>query len=651
MARVQPFSRRTVVKLCSYGSACAILVCLSAPLQAQVGPILGLPFIGTGSADSVFSQIDFAETYMDTANKEQQKNAEQRAQRQHQVDIGAISALDLNASDKAIQEFNRATTLMKAQQSKKAIEHLEKAIKAYPKFVSAYNSLGLAYLDQGDNRARSEFETAAKLDEKFPGSFLNLGMLSLSLNDFASAQTQLERAASFSSKNPRILMALAYAQNGNHQYAEVLQTAQQVHALEHKGMANVHYVAAAAAIALNNTTVAQHELTLFLAEDPTNPFAPVARRNLDILSRPKNTTVQVATQQPDSTMLGSRAVQTFPNSERLQAQLNALPEESENASCETCKAAAEANTTETASVSPPSAAPFAPSIRSSGVYTIRETVDETALFFAVSSRGHMVNDLELSDLQIRDNDKPPQKILQFIPQSKLPLRIGLLVDTSGSVQDRFSFEKGAARKFLQKVLNGTSDLGFAAGFSTETVITQDFTANPMELGKGIDQLKNGGGTALFDAVSLACWKLAAYPEEERVAKVLVVLSDGEDNSSRRSLRQAILEAESSGVTIYTVSTREDIGPKTDADRILSELAERSGGEALFPGDFMSLDKSLDKLRDLIRSRYLVAYKPADFLPNGKYRTIHLIAEKDHKHLQVHVRKGYYARLESPAATN
>jgi VWFA-related protein len=129
--------------------------------------------------------------------------------------------------------------------------------------------------------------------------------------------------------------------------------------------------------------------------------------------------------------------------------------------------------------------------------------------------------------------------------------------------------------------------------------------------------------------------------------VLVVLSDGEDNSSHRSLKQAIEEAESQGVTVYTVSTAEDPGPRTDADRVLQLLAERSGGEAIFPGDIVSLGKSLDKLRDLIRSRYLIAYKAAGFAPNGKYRTLHVIAEREGKRLQVHARKGYYARTETP----
>lgn len=83
-----------------------------------------------------------------------------------------------------------------------------------------------------------------------------------------------------------------------------------------------------------------------------------------------------------------------------------------------------------------------------------------------------------------------------------------------------------------------------------------------------------------------------------------------------------------------------------SDKVLEALAERSGGDAMFPGDTITLGATLDKLGDLIRSRYLVAYSPADFVPDGSYRTIRIKAEKDGKHLQVHARKGYYARLEA-----
>jgi Ca-activated chloride channel family protein len=630
------------------------------PLVVAVSLCAGLahaqiPYLNAGP-DSAFENLDLVQTFLDTANGTLKKRAEYKAQRQEMVQSGTVSALDLDAPNKAVEEFDRASGLLKAQNSKEAIIHLEKAIAAYPKFVLAYNALGLAYEDENDKRAKEEFETAAKLDDKFPGSFMNLGMLALQANDFSSARPSLEKAAALSPKNPKILQALAFAQNGDHEYKEALETAQRVHALDHHGMANVHYIAAAAAMALNDPAAMERELNTFISEDPTNPFAPVARKNLDILERRKHAPAKLsiaASTQP----AGPAHLQTFPNSDRLKAQLGAVgeesnaaasnPAESTPASCETCAAPAEANTVASNAAAAAPNAPLSSLDRAATLYTIHRSVDETALFFAVSSHGHMVSDLQLSDIHVEDDNKPPQRVVEFVPQSKLPLRLGLLIDTSGSVVERFSFEKRAAAKFLESVLNGTTDLGFVSGFALEPTVTQDFVAAPRELGLGVEKLSNGGGTALFDAVSFACWKLEAYPDTGRVAKVLVILSDGEDNSSHRSLKQAIEEAEASGVTIYTVSTSEDASAKSDADKVLQVLAERSGGEAMFPGDMPTLGKSLERLRELIRSRYLLAYKASNFEANGKYRTIHVTAQKDGKHLQVHVRKGYYARVATP----
>ena len=595
------------------------------------------------------SQIDMVQLYLEQQNKRTKLLEEQKLADKKLIDSGVVSALDLDAPNGAIVEFNRARTLLKAQNSKEAIKQLQKAIAQYPKFVSAYVGLGLAYVDQEDpGHAKSEFEEAAKLDAKFPGSFRHLGQLALSLNDFPTAESALEKAAALSPKDVGVLTTLAYAQNGTQQYEQVLHMAQRVHALDHKGMANVHYVAASAAMSLKDFETMEHELSFFVAEDPTNALAPAARENLAALIHNKEVLAEVATHaRSASTVAVSQPLQTFPNSDRLKAQLSALGNESDAGTCENCGTLAEA-----VSPNPPGANPAASTAPSSsagrvgGIWTIRKSVDDVALFFSVSSHGHMVNDLEASNIQIRDDNKPPEKVVQFAPQSKLPLRLALLVDTSGSVKDRFAFEKGAATKFVQKVLSNPSDLGFIAGFATEPTVTQDFSANPAALGSGIDKLANGGGTALFDAVSFACRKLGEYPDDERVARVLVILSDGEDNSSHSSLKQSIQVAERAGVTVYTVSTKEGLADKTDADRVLEALAESSGGEALFPGDLHTLGTSLEKLRELIRSRYFIAYKPANFQPNGSYRTISVIAEKNGKHLQVRARKGYHARLEA-----
>ena len=646
-------SRPQVLSIGSSGRllACAVAFCFcSSPLAQGQGdssqPSQGLPFLNTG-ADSVMSQIDMVELYVEQQNKHTKFLEEQKLADKKLIDSGVVSALDLDAPNGAIEDFNRARTLLKAQNSKEAIKQLQKAIAGYPKFVSAHVGLGLAYVDQEDPvKAKSEFETAAKLDDKFPGSFLHLGRLALSQNDFPAAESALEKAAALQPKDVNILSVLAYAQNGTHQYGHALETAQLVHTLDHKGMANVHYVAASAAMSLRDFEAMERELKLFLSEDPTNAFAPVARKNLAALEHNKAVRAAGAANSLSATTVSvSQAQQTFPNTDRLKAQLATLGDESD--SCDDCGALAEADAPKLGGDSGAvSDAPRNVARGAGGVWTIRKNVDDVALFFSVSSHGHMVNDLEASNIKIRDDNKPPARVVQFAPQSKLPLRLALLVDTSGSVHNRFSFEKSAATKFVQKVLSNPADLGFIAGFASEPSVTQDFSADPIELGKGIDNLANGGGTALFDAVLFACRKLGAYPDDERVARVLVILSDGEDNSSHGTLKQSIRVAEKTGVTIYTVSTKEGLGDKTDADKVLEVLAERTGGEAMFPGDLRTLGSSLDKLRDLIRSRYFIAYKPADFQPNGNYHTISIIAEKNGKHLQVRARKGYHARLEA-----
>ena len=594
------------------------------------------------------TRIDYATMDLDEQIHDAKKVEEQRRKNKELVDAGLVSALDLRAPNHAIEEFNSGVALLKEQKSIDAIKHLQKAVGFYPNFVSAHIDLGLAYLDQNDSaRAQDEFEAAAKLDDKFPRPLLQLSQMALSRKDFPSAESALEKAATLTTADPKILSALAFAQNANHHYRQAVETAEKVHALQHKDQAEVHYVAATAAQTLSDFGTMEQQLNFYVTEDPTGPFAPVARKNLDILARNKKVARQAATapNSPElSTLAASQPVQTFPDTDRLKAELGALSDQSE--ACERCESTTETSANAADGGNGATSSPSGISNGSDGQFTIRKVVDEVAQFFAVSSHGHMVSDLELSDIHLRDDNKPPAKVMLFAPQSKLPLLLGLLVDTSGSVQERFSFEKLSAKKFVNKVLSNPSDLAFITGFATDITVTQDFTANQEYLDKGIEQLTNGGGTKIFDAVSYACWKLAAYPERERVAKVLVILSDGEDNSSHRSLKQTIQDAETTGVTIYTVSTSENNdGRKTAADKVLQALAERSGGEAMFPGDVSSLGKYLDELRDLISSRYLIAYRPADFVPDGKYRTIQITAEKNGKRFQLHGRKGYYARLE------
>jgi Ca-activated chloride channel family protein len=614
-------------------------LCLSPALHAQTQQ---LPYMNAGP-NSVFAQIDFAKMISDEQTWDQtSKNLQNTL-----TDSGVVSLLDLQAPDSAVKQYKQGTSALKSQDTKEAIRCFQKAVKLYPDFVSAHNALGVAYMDQQDPRARAEFETAVKLDDKFAGPLLNLGLLALAANDFAMADSNLEKAAALEPDDPRVLGVLAFAQNGNHRYAESMQTVRRVHALGHRGFANIHYIGAAAAMALHDVTGAESQLKTFVTEDPTNPLSPIARQRLEALASGNLPAEQAGSSLGIEEIPGTYTVKrvTFPNSQYLQAQLRSVANDPDTDECDSCDAAPDPAPT---APHPDLAGMAIPNTQSTSwrqLFTIHQVVDETALFFSVSHHGRSVNDLSISDIKVQDGNKAPDKILQFIPQSKLPLRLGLLIDASDSVRDRVVFEKRAAEKFIDKVLTSDSDLAFVGGFQSEVSVSQDFTRDSAKLVQGVENLTSGGdGTAIFDAVFFACWKLSAYPDQGRTAKVLVVLTDGQDNSSHRSLKQAIAEAEAAGVTVYTLSTAEKLDDESDANQILKTLAERTGGEAIFPGSLSALDYNLNRLPQAIRSRYLVAYRPADFKPDGKFRRIRVTADKGGEHLRVQVRKGYYARL-------
>jgi len=234
----------------------------------------------------------------------------------------------------------------------------------------------------------------------------------------------------------------------------------------------------------------------------------------------------------------------------------------------------------------------------------------------------------------------------------LPLRLGLVIDTSNSITHEFGFEQNAAASFLKKSLTGKKDLAFVVGFSNAVLLVQDFTADTAKISRGIDQLAPAGGTALWDAVKFASDKLASLDEELPAARILVVISDGEDNSSSATLKEAIESAERGEVTIYTVSTRELVGQDYGAaiaDRAMRDLAARTGGAAFFPGSVGNLARRLADLQEVIRSRYLISYKPASFRSDGAYRSISLVAEKSGHRFRVYARRGYYASTSTSGA--
>jgi VWFA-related protein len=288
-------------------------------------------------------------------------------------------------------------------------------------------------------------------------------------------------------------------------------------------------------------------------------------------------------------------------------------------------------------------------------WVIKKQVNEVSVLFTASAKGKYVADLTRNDVIVRDDDQTPAAVLDFHSQNDLPLRVGLLVDTSGSVTENMRFERAAAAAFLREVIRGHGDLGFVMGFANAPLVTQDLTADPALLTSGLAALKPGGGTALFDAVVAACHKLVNRDEDQVVARVLVVISDGDDNSSQMHPDEAIEFAQQDGVTIFTISSAPTSLFDTTMNELhapgnknLKKLAEQTGGQALLPSSAREVAHAFSKIQEDLRGRYYISYRPANFVTNGRYHHIKILAHKQGQNLHVRARAGYYARMVPPS---
>src|SRR5882672_5859522 len=300
------------------------------------------------------------------------------------------------------------------------------------------------------------------------------------------------------------------------------------------------------------------------------------------------------------------------------------------------------------------------------IKTVVNLVD--VLFTVLNRRNKLVPELEKGDFKIWD-DKAPQEIRYFSKQSDLPLRIGMLLDTSNSIRDRIKFEQDASINFLFSVLRRNKDEAFVMTFDDAPQIVQAFTGDAGALSDQITKTRAGGGTAIYEA----CVKELSHPprppgdQPDVVRRVMILISDGEDNLSTHTRSDAIEMAQRTSVVIYTISTSTQwislsqtdpskMGDRkyhlTDGDKILQELAEETGGRAFFPYHVDDLDQSFQDIGDELRNQYSIAYLPTNYVLDGRYHKIR-IEIPDHKGYQVRARRGYFASASTntpPAAS-
>ncbi|MCU1343560.1 MAG: hypothetical protein JWN92_2983 [Candidatus Acidoferrum typicum] len=288
------------------------------------------------------------------------------------------------------------------------------------------------------------------------------------------------------------------------------------------------------------------------------------------------------------------------------------------------------------------------------------------LFSVVTKREKLVTDLNKEDFKVFD-DGVQQEISSFSQPTDLPLRIGMVLDTSNSIRDRLKFEQDAAIDFLFNAIRRGRDQAFLMTFDDGPQVIKDFSGDSGELRDTILKQRAGGGTALYDAVYAASQQLLnksplpAGPNTD-VRRVLVVISDGDDNSSNRSRGAAVEMAQRAGVIIYSISTStewvnidDERDPakrinrkyeKGEGDHVLEQLALETGGRAFFPYRVDDLGQSFLDIGDELRHQYALAYSPGNRAPDGRFHTIRIqVGRKD---LIVRSRKGYYSVPTSPS---
>ena len=273
---------------------------------------------------------------------------------------------------------------------------------------------------------------------------------------------------------------------------------------------------------------------------------------------------------------------------------------------------------------------------------IRVGTNEVNVVFTVTDKhGKRVTDLKQADFRIVDDSKPVTEIRSFHAETNLPLQVGLLIDASASVRDRFKFEQESAIEFLNQTIRKRYDQAFVVGFDVTPELTQDFTDDTEKLGHGVRELRPGGGTAMYDALYYACRdKLLKQPHGGPTRRAIILLSDGEDNQSHVTREEAIEMAQRADAIIYTISTNVS-GTKGAGDKVLERIADATGGRAFFPFQIRDVTNAFAEIQEELRSQYDVSYKPIDFKSDGHFRTIEIVAN-DRKNFRVRARRGYYA---------
>jgi len=272
---------------------------------------------------------------------------------------------------------------------------------------------------------------------------------------------------------------------------------------------------------------------------------------------------------------------------------------------------------------------------------IQVDVTRVSLLFTVTDKkGRFITDLTKDDFEVVEG-KRRQTISDFAAESDLPLRLGILIDTSNSIRERFKFEQEAAGQFIDSVMRTNLDKALVVSFDTSAELVSDLINDTDKLTAAIRDLRPGGGTALYDAIYFACRdKLSQDQPKYKFRRAIVIVSDGDDNQSRYTRDQALEMAQKADVVIYAISTN-ITRIETDGDKVLRYFAQETGGRAFFPFKVEDLDQSFENIANELRHQYSISYRPEPLKTDGLFHPID-VRVRERKNVLVNVRRGYYA---------
>jgi VWFA-related protein len=279
-------------------------------------------------------------------------------------------------------------------------------------------------------------------------------------------------------------------------------------------------------------------------------------------------------------------------------------------------------------------------VKEDAAQTLSVNVDLVNVLFTVADKnGRFITNLQKSDFKVAE-DYIPQMVSNFSNETNLPLSIGLVFDTSASILGKLKFEQEAAGEFFYTTLRRGTDKAFVVTFDNKVGLAQDFTDNSELLTKSLNKVHSAGTTALFDAVYEAITNKLVGQEGR---KVVIVISDGDDNSSERSIEETIETAQKSDTVIYAVGTNPTELFGSDRDRgnkYLKRLTEETGGRLFLPVKLEDLTQSFLQISEELRSQYTLGYFSTNLKRDGSYR--HIKITTNNKLFKVRARDGYYA---------